>query len=88
MPAKSTPIEQRLDALEERNRNVEANKAWETSWVRRLTIAFITYACAAFYMRLMGLEPAFVGACVPVGGYLLSTFSLPWLKVWWQGRRG
>jgi hypothetical protein len=72
-----------LDAIKERNARVEADKAWETSWARRLFIASVTYGIAAFYMHNAGLGNPFLGAFVPTGGYLLSTLSLPFVKNFW-----
>jgi len=72
-----------LDAIKARNERVEANKAWETSWARRLFIALITYCVAAFYMNYSGLGNPLLGAFVPTGGYLLSTLSLPFIKNYW-----
>lgn len=72
-----------VQAIIERNKKVEAEKAWEVSWTRRLFIAVITYFIAAVYMKLVGLSYPFLGAFVPAGGYMLSTFSLPILKELW-----
>lgn len=72
-----------VTALKERNARVEADKAWETSWVRRLFIAAVTYAIAVTYMDYVGLGNAALGAFVPTGGYLLSTLSLPHIKNIW-----
>ena len=44
-------IEERLSSIEERNRRVEADKAWETSWTRRLLIAVLTYGVIAVYLQ-------------------------------------
>lgn len=35
-------LEKRLKTIEERNRRVETEKAWETSVTRRLSIAVLT----------------------------------------------
>jgi hypothetical protein len=72
-----------LDEIKLRNAKVEADKAWETSWVRRLFIASVTYVVAAFYMNYAGLGHSLLGAFVPTGGYLLSTLSLPFIKQYW-----
>jgi hypothetical protein len=69
--------------IKERNARVEADKAWETSWVRRLFIALVTYIIAAIYMNYVGLGNAYLGAFVPTGGYLLSTLSMPYIKNYW-----
>ncbi len=38
----SKTLEQRVQELEARNKRVEADKAWETSWARRVAIAVLT----------------------------------------------
>ncbi|MBM3230797.1 hypothetical protein FJZ28_00540 [Candidatus Peregrinibacteria bacterium] len=76
-----------IAALQERNRRVEADKAWETSWTRRLFIATLTYASAVLFMHLNGFEKELLQALIPSGGYLLSTLTLPPLKQWWIGKR-
>lgn len=76
-------LEEDLKAIQARNAKVEADKAWETSWVRRLCIASFTYIIAAVYMRMVGLGNPYLGAFVPSGGYLLSTLSLPFAKSFW-----
>ena len=78
--------EQDLQALKERNKRVEADKAWETSKTRRGFIALMTYAVAGIYMTTIGVQDPWLGAFVPTGGYLLSTFSLPALKSLWINR--
>ena len=36
-------IEKEINDIKERNKKVELNKAWETSWTRKLCIMFLTY---------------------------------------------
>ena len=76
-------IEKEIDAIKKRNRTVESDKAWETSWTRRIFIAVITYLIASWWMAIIGEAQVFFKACVPTGGYLLSTLSLPFVKRWW-----
>lgn len=73
-----------IQALRERNRRVEAEKAWETSWFRRLILTGFTYVTALLFMTVSGLEQATLGACVPAGGFLISTLTLPPLKQFWM----
>ena len=40
----SKSLESRLKAIEIRNKKVEDDKAWETSWVRRIVIMALTYS--------------------------------------------
>lgn len=72
-----------LGAIKQRNVKVEAEKAWETCWTRRLCIAVLTYIVALAYMNYVGLSNPILGAFVPSGGYLLSTLSIPFAKDFW-----
>lgn len=80
------PLEQEIAALKERNTRVEADKAWEVSIFRKMTIAIITYVVAVALLYAIGNDEVFRNALVPVAGYLLSTQSLPFLKKWWIKR--
>jgi len=75
--------ESQIAAIMERNKRVEADKAWETSFVRRITITVLTYAIAVLFLWLIGNTGFWLNAAVPALGYLLSTLSLPWVKRWW-----
>lgn len=79
----TSEISLQLQKIEERNRRVTNDKAWEGSWTRKLCIMGITYLCALSFMKSIGAEPLFLNACVPVLGYFLSTLTLPPLKTWW-----
>ena len=76
-------ILKRLEALEARNKKVEGNKAWETSWTRKLSIMAITYAVVVIFLQVTGGKDIFIAALVPPTGYFLSTLGLPWLKKEW-----
>ncbi|MDD4628352.1 MAG: hypothetical protein PHE68_03075 [Candidatus Peribacteraceae bacterium] len=78
--------ESQISAILERNKRVEADKAWEVSWCRRITIAVLTYAIATLFLWLIASERFWLNAGVPALGYLLSTLSLPWVKQWWIRR--
>lgn len=77
-------IENRLQAIEERNRRVEIEKAWEMSITRRAFIALLTYLTATVFLWLVAIPFPFLSALIPTGGYLLSTLSLPWIKRHWM----
>lgn len=77
-----------IDAIKERNRRVELDKAWETSWTRRSIIALMTYIVATTWLFIIENEHPFLNALVPFGGYLFSTLSLPVAKRWWIRRYG
>ncbi len=77
-------IEQRLSKVEERNKSVEMNKAWETSFMRRGLIALFTYLAIVAYLRfIVGINP-WINAIVPTVGFLLSTLTLPFFKKVWS----
>jgi len=81
------PIDEKIVSIEERNRRVELDKAWETSWTRRVFIAGVTYVMAGFWLVAIGVGQPWLNALVPTGGYLLSTLTLPFLKTWWLTRQ-
>lgn len=79
-------IQAELAALKQRNARVEADKAWEVSWARRLFLAAGIYLVAGLWLSaIVALNP-WQNAIVPALGYLLSTLSLPFVKRWWQKR--
>lgn len=80
-------IERDIASLAERNRRVDADKAWETSGFRVATIAVMTYVVATLFMRSIGVARPWLNALIPVFGFVLSTLSLPPIKRWWIGRR-
>ena len=72
-----------MPTLEERLQRVEEDKAWETSWFRRITIAILTYICAIIFLDQIEEAEASLKALIPVGGYLISTLTLPAIKQMW-----
>lgn len=83
----NTDSEQRLARIEERNLRVEDNKAWETSWTRRLSIMALTYVVVAAYLQFVVHVEPWINALVPVMGFLLSSLTISWLKRQWLKRR-
>lgn len=80
-------LEQRITAVEARNRKVEADKAWETSWVRRLSIASLTYIVIVVYLFVINNNAPFINALVPVVGFLLSTLVMGRIRSLYESRR-
>lgn len=76
-------LEKHVAAINERNRRVEAEKAWEISLFRTFLIAIITFFIASFFLYLIGTKNYWLNALVPTVGYVLSTQSLPFVKKWW-----
>jgi len=81
-------MEERLKAIEERNRRVSLDKAWETSATRRLSIMTVTYAVASvIFIFIIPQEKWYLSALIPVVGYLLSTLGLPQVRRIWENCR-
>lgn len=76
-------IEERLNKIEERNKRVELDKAWETSFVRILFISIITYTAAFFALYSIGANKPYLSSIIPVLGFILSTQSIPIIKKYW-----
>jgi len=77
---KKNTLEERISQLEDRNIRVDADKAWEISWTRRLSIAVLIYITVVFYLRYVVHIDPWINALVPVIGYSLSTLTISWLK--------
>ena len=80
-------LEVEVAGLKDRNRRVEAEKAWETSPARKVLICVLTYAVIAVLFWSIGVEHYLSNALVPTVAYWLSTQSVPLVKRWWMGRR-
>lgn len=76
-------IETRLKKIEERNKKVENDKAWETSWTRRLLLFLFTYLSIGLYLNAIQVFNPWLNAIVPAVGFLLSTLTLPFFKNLW-----
>lgn len=76
-------LEKEITAIKNRNKDVEADKAWETSKARIFVITLITYVLASLVLYIIDIKEFFFGALIPTLGYFLSTLSLPIIKKWW-----
>lgn len=72
-----------IEKIKARNKRVEDDKAWETSWFRIIFITLVTYLVALWFMYIIDLNRPYLNALVPTGGYFLSTLTIPVLKKWW-----
>lgn len=80
-------VEERLDALEARNRRVEADKKWETSLERRLAVLLMTYLVIGLFLTFIAVPRPWLNALVPSIGFMLSTLTLRVLKQKWLDRQ-
>lgn len=76
-------ITNEITAIKERNKKVEADKAWETSLSRKILVAVLTYLVVVVFFYFAGLTKPFINAIVPTLGFLLSTLSIPLFKKYW-----
>lgn len=79
--------EKRISAIEERNRRVELDKSWETSWTRRIMIAVLTYITIVLFFLAADLPNPFINSLVPTAGFVLSTLSLQFFRRVWEKAR-
>lgn len=85
-------IEKRIESLErevsdlrKRNLRVEADKKWETSWMRRVLVAVLTYFVIVLFFWVSKLGNSFVNAIVPTIGFILSTLSMSLFRKMYKG---
>ncbi|MBI5369744.1 hypothetical protein HZA85_00930 [Candidatus Uhrbacteria bacterium] len=80
-------IEDRLKNIETRNERVSLDKAWETSWTRRLLLMGFTYLAIGIYLWTIHISHPWLNSIVPAVGFMISTLTMPWFKRWWMSRR-
>ena len=73
-------LENEIEQLKSRNARVEKEKAWETSWQRKIGIIVTTYFVMILVFWSLDNDSPFLNAIVPTLGYTLSTLSLSWLR--------
>lgn len=76
-------LEERIKAIEERNKRVEGDKGWETCNLRKILIIVFTYIFAVLYLKIADTTNPWFGAVVPCVGFFLSTQSINIIKKWW-----
>ena len=78
-------LEERITNIEKRNKRVELDKKWETSFIRRLLICILTYIVVVIYSYLVSkTNSIFLSSLVPVIGFALSTLSLRLCRKLWE----
>jgi len=76
-------IEEEIEKIKQRNKRVEADKAWETSFTRKIIIFVLTYIVIVIFFYFAGLPNPFVNSIVPALAFILSTLSLSFFKKLW-----
>ena len=76
-------LEKRISAIEERNSRVEADKSWEVSTTRKILIAILTYFVIVVFFYFAELPNPWVNSIVPAIAFLISTLTIPFVKICW-----
>jgi len=76
-------LQKEIEKIKERNKRVESDKAWETSWSRKILITILTYVVIVIFFYFAGLPKPFVNSIVPTLAFGLSTLTLPIFKKIW-----
>lgn len=76
-------LEKEIRQINERNRRVETDKAWETSFARRLLLMTFTYLAVGFYLSAIDVPNPWLNSIVPSVAFMLSTLTLPFFKKLW-----
>jgi hypothetical protein len=78
-------IEKEIIEIKERNKRVELDKAWETSFTRKICICILTYIVVIIYSLLIQkISNVLLSSLVPVIGFTLSTLSLKVIRSIWE----
>ena len=78
-------FEKEITEIKERNKRVEKDKAWETSWTRRICIMVLTYIVVIVYSYVIRkYDNILLSSLVPVIGFTLSTLSLKLVRKIWE----
>ncbi len=80
-------LKQEIRAIQIRNKKVELDKKWETSFTRRICICVMTYLIVLLYsflIRNITNISIFFTSFVPVIGFTLSTLSLKFIRKIWE----
>ena len=73
-------LEKRIEAIEKRNKRVETDKAWETSWITYIVVIVYSYIVRKY-------DNILLSSLVPVIGFTLSTLSLKLIRKIWENNR-
>ena len=69
-------LEKEIESIKKRNKRVELDKKWETSFTRRAFICALTYIIVIIYSYFIkNYDYVFLSSLVAVIGFTLSTLS-------------
>ena len=78
-------LEKEIESIKKRNKRVELDKKWETSFTRRVFICVLTYIIVIIYSHFIKkYDNVLLSSLVPVIGFTLSTLSLKYIRKLWE----
>lgn len=82
-------LNKEIEEIKKRNKRVELDKAWETSWTRKICICILTYIVVVIYSYIVkNYDNILLSSLVPVIGFTLSTLSLKYVRKIWEKNMG
>lgn len=88
MDNKIKELEKKIIEIEKRNKRVELDKKWETSYTRKICIMILTYIIVISYSYLVrNNNNIFLSSLIPVIGFSLSTLSLKLIRKIWEKKQ-
>jgi len=76
-------LKSEIEKIKQRNRKVEADKAWETSLTRKISVIILTYMVIVITLYFLNLPNPFINAIIPALAFFLSTLTFPLFKNFW-----
>ena len=78
-------LKKEIEEIKIRNKRVELDKKWETSYTRKICICILTYIVVVIYSSMINKSNnIFLSSLVPVIGFFLSTLSLKLVRKIWE----
>ncbi len=78
-------LKEEIENIKSRNKRVELDKKWETSFTRKICICILTYIVVIIYSYIVrNYSNIFLSSLVPVIGFTLSTLSLKYVRKIWE----
>ena len=78
-------LKKEIEEIKQRNKRVELDKKWETSWTRKICIMLLTYVVVVIYTSIITkVTNVWLSSLVPVIGFTLSTLSLKMIRKIWE----
>ncbi len=77
-------LEKDIKEIKERNKRVEVDKLWETSFTRKILLVILTYIVIVLFFFVAGLPKPFMNSIIPAMAFVLSTLTLPIFRQFWE----